>query len=261
MASLKLADEVLVRVGGRLFTLSKDTISKLETDFLSKLVDPDSNFQKPKGGVFIVQAGAAEFSAMLHLIEYGSFPAVMLLEEKEAVLLREAAFWGVEDKVKKAVRDGRMKMKPSRSVFQRGVQLSMEVDKAKRHHNQREDDNCARIYCTDCYSRDIDDRFGHGDSYTQCYNCKKDVKYNPKLGWCHKCRLCRACQGGNECLSDRNRSEGPRPQHPKSTTALKTSLRSSWPQIFRKWEDTVTIKEDWPMSRVVEASEATCSIL
>jgi hypothetical protein len=204
-ASQQGKDEVVIRVNGTKFFLERATIDLLQSEFLDKMIDPETNFKKPEDGVYSVEANEECFSAFLHMIRYGSLPACMILDkEKESAHLQEAFFWGIEGKVREKIRETKTKLKISRRDLDNATRISIAVEKSKAHHNFREDDGCARIYCTECCNRDIDSRYSNGDKYTRCFCCDKMVYYKRDLGWCHKCSLCTDCQRSNsECPANR----------------------------------------------------------
>ena len=110
-ASQEGEDELLIRVGGTKFLLERATIDLFQSEFLDKLIDPETNFKKPEDGVYNVEANEEYFSVFLHMIRYGSLPACMLLDkENEAALLQEACFWGIEGKVREMIRETKTKL-------------------------------------------------------------------------------------------------------------------------------------------------------
>jgi hypothetical protein len=196
-ASQQGKDELLIRVGGTKFLLDRAIIDLFQSEFLDKLIDPETNFKKPEDGVYNVEANEESFSVFLHMIRYGSLPACMILDkEKESTLLQEACFWGIEGKVQEKIRETKTKLTIPRHQFDKVAYISIKLKESKVHHNFRKDDGY-RVLCTECGSRDKDDRlvvFSGSRLYTNCRRCKKGVYYKPDLGWCHKCSLCTECQ-------------------------------------------------------------------
>jgi hypothetical protein len=110
-ASQQGEGELLIRVGGTMFLLERATIDLFQSEFLDKLLDPETHFRKPEDSVYNVQADEECFSVFLHMIRYGSLPACMILDkEKESALLQEACFWGIEGKVQDKIRETKAKV-------------------------------------------------------------------------------------------------------------------------------------------------------
>jgi hypothetical protein len=63
-----------LKVGGKRFTVDSEDVEKLGSNFLTTLVDPESSFAQPEDGIFLIQADAACFSALLYLSRFGSSP-------------------------------------------------------------------------------------------------------------------------------------------------------------------------------------------
>ena len=94
------ATVVRVDVGGVPFSIDRDTMAKLKSDFLYRLIDPDSGFAHPQDGVHVVEAADAEcFSCILHVARFGGLPAISDPDK----LLQEADFWLVRPLVLSAL--------------------------------------------------------------------------------------------------------------------------------------------------------------
>lgn len=233
--------DILLRVQATTFSLDPATIHAFQSDFLNTLIDPDTHFRKPEDGVYTVDASAEHFSALLHMIRYGSLPCNMIVDaHNQEVLLQEAVFWGMDAmKVQEKIQQAKSTWKSSREVLQDAMKLSLEIEKSKMHHNFRANDGHGGIYCLHCGNRDMDDRWYSSSSksllllrsshkrYADCKNCRRTVNYKPNLGWCHKCRLCIQCQAGMECRADdpMTASSWNRPPK-KSTQQLRDELQN-----------------------------------
>ena len=53
-------------VGGKHFALDPDDIKKLDSPFLTTLLDPESKFAQPANGTFVIEADAACFSVFMY---------------------------------------------------------------------------------------------------------------------------------------------------------------------------------------------------
>jgi BTB/POZ domain len=223
-------DEVLIRVGGTLFSLDQQTIDNFGSDFLTKLVDPETHFKKPSDGIYIVDACPENFAAFVHMVRYGSIPHSMVADkEKETKMIQEARFWGIEGKVLDVTGKTKAQSKVSKSILSEAVELSRSLELSKVHHYFRKNDEDERIYCALCGNRDIDGHFLHGEYYAECKLCEKKIEYPTDLDWCHKCQMCDGCQT-TSCPSDDRMScsyflyfthDYPRP---KSTKELEKDL-------------------------------------
>jgi len=190
-----------LNVGGSLFCVDQKDVDSLQSDFLSALLNPDSDFSKPPDGVYtILERDAASFSAILHFSRFGGLPS-FYDQEKVAKLLVEADFWGIKERIQKALSIEKQTcanriecVVGRRCVVDRRQQISDELYSAKRHHNFRDHDFRGRVYCFDCGNRDMDSRFREGDRYTSCDRCQKEIRFKPDLDWCHKCKMCTSCQ-------------------------------------------------------------------
>ena len=214
-------------VGGTPFLLDPDAVAKFNSSFLSTLLDPQSEFQKPQDGIFTVDADSECFSAFLHMVRYGSIPEPFNDEGKRQLFLDQADFWCIKPRVVEAFtaakgqRGEEMKanIRQYRTPQQRLKDVCSRLAMSKVHHNHRYDDCNGRIYCSLCHNRDIDSRWYQKDGsikYTSCKSCNRDVMYRPDLDWCHQCSLCERCQGGGECKADCHVSS--RSYYEKSTT-------------------------------------------
>jgi hypothetical protein len=203
-------------VRGKAWVLDEQTVDKMNSDFMRRLLDPDSGFAIPADHIYRVDADPECFACILHLVRFGILPSNSGGYQQ---LMTEAGFWGVVDVVQNAIEGaaaerGRLlqqKLRSNRWHFDVAVQNAMSAAAKKLHHNRREDDGHGRVYCTDCGNRDIDSRFyaagglfsKFASNYTTCKNCKKMVLYDPQLNWCHKCSLCKKCQASS-CPNDYN---------------------------------------------------------
>jgi hypothetical protein len=190
-------DPLLIRVGQVMYALDRETIEALNSDFLSRLVDPESDFQKPLDGVYEVHDRDAEsFSALVHMARFQSVPSVLLLKENRAKLFEEADFWGVKEKLEEAKLKGELDVSLSRFDFSSVYQKCQQVADLEMHHNFCKDDGARRIYCGSCGDRHVDSRYSVGSNYSKCIKCDTpQIKYNPDLKWCHKwCQACQRCQ-------------------------------------------------------------------
>ena len=183
-------------------------------------MDPQTPFERPIDGVFDILGDGADaemFSAMLHYSRFGSLPRV----DREE-LQHTSDFFLNRDIVDAALRKERQvasdKLETlipiitveSNLALARIIKRKEEERDSIAHHNWRKDDGCGRVYCDShdgCSSRDMDDRFfeagargvnSKASDYARCKEgckeCSVMVTYKKKLGWCHKCRLCLACQ-------------------------------------------------------------------
>lgn len=166
----------------------------------------------------------------------------------ENLILEQADFWGIREKVKTELLTMRAMRDQELSKVRQLTELVKTAEDAKKHHNFRKDDGAGRIYCSDCGSRDMDSRWygtGHGfgrcyeckqvrkseEKYIDCKGCQKTVFYKKDLGWCHKCSLCSACQS-TECPNDDYMSCEWNQTKPKTTKQLEEDLRAIKLKVF-----------------------------
>jgi hypothetical protein len=77
-------------------------VEALTTDFLSRLVDPEPDFQEPLGGVYEIQGRNAEcFSALVQMARFNNTDAPICQLDYRKKLFEEADLWGVQNKLKK----------------------------------------------------------------------------------------------------------------------------------------------------------------
>ena len=205
---------ISLNVRGTLFILNPDDVSNFQSEFLSKLVDPDSNFFRPDDRVFVVDADPEYFSLFLHLARCGGSIPQSLIREKFEFLFEQADFWCIKERVETTILDERKKVEniikdqircgcpPGLYELKSTIEIAQS---SKIHHNNRRNDGCGRITCDICGHRDIDSRWYNDDGrtfYTSCKGCGKDIMYRSNLGWCHKCGLCKTCQPA-ECKANR----------------------------------------------------------
>ena len=224
-------------VGGKRFALDAADVAKLNSPFLTTLVDPESKFAHPPDGIFRVDADASCFACFLHWSRFGTLPPFVV--EKE-YFLEQADFWGLRDQV--SVELQKIENERQKTIQQ---EITKELDKeipsynryrdlveklvgAKQHHNFRRDDGAGRIYCTTCGSRDYDSRWwGQStfERYTDCKRCKRTITINYKkdLGWCHKCSKCISCQDPQCSNDDYNSCR--QYENPKTTKQLEEELQ------------------------------------
>ena len=86
---------ISLNVGGTLFILNPDDASNFQSEFLSKLVDPDSTskFFRPDDRVFMVDADPEFLSIFLLLARRGGSIPQSLIREKYEFLFEQADFW------------------------------------------------------------------------------------------------------------------------------------------------------------------------
>ena len=204
-------------VGGKRFALDATDVVKLNSPFLTTLVDPESKFAHPPDGIFQVDADASCFACFLHWSRFGTLPSFVV--EKE-YFLEQADFWGLRDQVSVELqkiendRENTIQQEITKELdkkipsYNRYRHVVEALERAKQHHNFRDDDGAGRIYCATCGSRDYDSRWYDNTHYcshckgrsreekryTDCKSCKKIIHYKKDLGWCHKCSKCLQCQ-------------------------------------------------------------------
>ena len=96
--------QIQLCIADTLFHLDTSTIVGLRSDFLTRLVDKETNFQKPEDGVYKVpDADPVAFSAFVDLFcsspGYGVARFEALQKENEELMETEADFWGIKDHV------------------------------------------------------------------------------------------------------------------------------------------------------------------
>ena len=99
---------IKLRLGETLFHLNSKIVTALNSDFLAKLVDEDTVFQKPVNGVYtVMKADSMVFAVLLDLVYrspgYGATRVVALQKEHGELLEAEADFWGIQDHIQKTL--------------------------------------------------------------------------------------------------------------------------------------------------------------
>jgi len=193
----------LLNVRGVPFAIDAHHLTIMSSSFLTNLFQ-NINFAVPSDGVYQIDIDAEAFSAILHHSRFG----ILSETSDNETLLATADFLDMTDRVLEAIssRVGRLRDSLDHAVNSIAPHLTQtaenyirrreEFESSQKHHNKRKDDGARRIYCdSGCGCRDFDMSFAVGDKYTTCTRCKKQITYQPNLGWCHKCKRCLSCQG------------------------------------------------------------------
>lgn len=183
---------VNLKIGGKYFLLTSHSIKAMDSDFLNRLLDPESGFKKPDDNVYEIDADAECFSSFFHHSQYGDLVSSKL---KEGKMLEQADFWGIHQRIKNEFNKIHQMKQEAQYLINVILTEQSALVESRKHHNQRHDDGSRRVYCSSCGHRDIDSRFSKGDDYyVKCKVCSKRMTYDPDLGWCHKCSHCSNCQ-------------------------------------------------------------------
>ena len=83
-------------VDGVFFVLTASDLRRIDSPFLTTLLDPESKFAQPEDGTFVIEADAACFSAFLH---YSRFGVLAPCAAHNDYVLDQANFWGLREKI------------------------------------------------------------------------------------------------------------------------------------------------------------------
>mmetsp|Transcript_42257 Transcript_42257/g.82941 ORF Transcript_42257/g.82941 Transcript_42257/m.82941 type:complete len:246 (-) Transcript_42257:23-760(-) len=220
-----------ILVGGVPFVLDFETVSAFGSEFLTALVDPDSHFKKPEDGVYRVDADAECFSAFLHCIRFGDIPFYAACQEKDKLMLSQADFWGIQERVKMSFPS----VNHIRSLFQKASKLHTEAARSSTHHNCHSDCNIGGTM--------------EVDHYTNCNKRRKGITFNRALGWCHKCSLCLNCQK-SRCPNDNRSTYSDNASSGKTTEQLYDEIRANTTEFEKAIRGSFSRKTySWPSSR------------
>jgi hypothetical protein len=202
-----------LQLGNQHFALTDEDVEKLNSPFLSALLDASTPFSKPDDGIYQIDADAQCFAAFLVLAQYGTWTRV---DDDRDFCLQQADFWGIREKIIEQI----CIVDHNKTLLKKAVatvcSLREKLDQAKRHHNSRRHDKQGKVCCVDCGLRvvgslielvgampcpDCQCRTRCRKTMSRdrkCRGCGQNVPYQPDLGLCHKCDTCTTCQT-SEC--------------------------------------------------------------
>jgi hypothetical protein len=89
-----------LQLGNQHFALTDDDVEKLDSPFLSALLNASTPFSKPDDGIYQIDADAQCFASFLVLAQYGRW---MMIHDDRDFCLQQADFWGIREKIKSQI--------------------------------------------------------------------------------------------------------------------------------------------------------------
>ncbi|XP_072047188.1 uncharacterized protein [Amphiura filiformis] len=220
-------------VGGVMLETTRDTIDRLQSPFLSLLLDPDSeDVEPPPDGIYRIDRNPEAFQILLDYARYGRIvgnPETL----GEEFLLEEIEYYKMDRSVVKCVTDYFDEKKKAPNAG--GIEVEkisiteMSLNKEYKHHNSYGITHTTNIACYTSVpggkgvcQTDVQSLFLYETAYLRfpalfrapCLKCGHIICFadDPLIGtegWCHKCHLCLRCQDMLcEGLSDDGDSTG-----------------------------------------------------